>query len=180
MIDYLNPHHVYPDTQAAPELGMEVKRDEKEINKMTDITREEAYKPLTPEEIVEAELLCHGATRGPWRIAPNHYAIDGKGTALFCAAGGKRNADFIVAARSLIPRLLAQVKALTAERDAAVRDLIHSDNCDICIHGQAQGCDLECLACGLVCACKDCRDEGNWQWRGPCADNTEGGPADDA
>ena len=28
MIDYLNPHHIYPDTQAAPDLGMEVKRDE--------------------------------------------------------------------------------------------------------------------------------------------------------
>lgn len=36
MIDYLNPHHIYPDTQAAPDLGMEVKRDEKEINKMAD------------------------------------------------------------------------------------------------------------------------------------------------
>ena len=36
MIDYLNPHHIYPDTQAAPDLGMGVKRDEKETNKMAD------------------------------------------------------------------------------------------------------------------------------------------------
>lgn len=28
MIDYLNPHHVYIDTQAAPDLSMNVKRDE--------------------------------------------------------------------------------------------------------------------------------------------------------
>ena len=26
MIDYLNPHHIYPDTQAAPDLSAEVKR----------------------------------------------------------------------------------------------------------------------------------------------------------
>ena len=28
MIDYLNPHHVYIDAQAAPDLSMNVKRDE--------------------------------------------------------------------------------------------------------------------------------------------------------
>ena len=38
MTDYLNPHHVYIDAQAAPDLGVEVKRDEKEIQKMTDTT----------------------------------------------------------------------------------------------------------------------------------------------
>lgn len=26
MIDYLNPHHIYPDAQAAPDLSVEVKR----------------------------------------------------------------------------------------------------------------------------------------------------------
>ena len=38
MIDYLNPHHVYIDAHNAPDLGVEVKRDEKEIQKMTDTT----------------------------------------------------------------------------------------------------------------------------------------------
>lgn len=32
MIDYLNPHHVYIDAQAAPDLSMEVKRDECDLS----------------------------------------------------------------------------------------------------------------------------------------------------
>lgn len=30
MIDYLNPHHIYIDSQAAPDLNAEVKRDDAE------------------------------------------------------------------------------------------------------------------------------------------------------
>lgn len=36
MIDYLNPHHVYIDTQAAPDLSMEVKRDANIIPETVD------------------------------------------------------------------------------------------------------------------------------------------------
>jgi hypothetical protein len=36
MIDYLNPHHVYIDAQSAPDLSMEVKRDENIIPKTVD------------------------------------------------------------------------------------------------------------------------------------------------
>lgn len=65
------------------------------------------------------------------------------------------------------------IARLIAERDAALRDLKHMDNCDICAHGQAgvPGCDVECEGCKLDCACRDCRNEDNWQWRGPCAEN---------
>jgi hypothetical protein len=34
MIDYLNPHHVYIDAQAAPDLSMKVKRDANIIPEM--------------------------------------------------------------------------------------------------------------------------------------------------
>lgn len=53
--------------------------------------------------------------------------------------------------------------------DAAVADLKHMDNCDICKHGQTapDGCDCECDECTLPCVCRDCRNEDKWEWRGP-------------
>ena len=36
MTDYLNPHHVYIDTQAVPDLSMEVKRDANIIPKTVE------------------------------------------------------------------------------------------------------------------------------------------------
>ena len=81
--------------------------------------------PLTPEEIAEAERLCQEATPGPWdeRIKREKTHIwmgtSKKPIVDVCGLYGKEsdaNAAFIASARSLIPRLLAQVKALTAER----------------------------------------------------------------
>ena len=68
----------------------------------------------------------------------------------------------------------AEIDRLTAERDAAVKDLKHNDNCDICAHGQTDlDCYFECEGCN-ECACGKCRDDDKWEWRGPCAENTEG------
>ena len=72
--------------------------------------------------------------------------------------------------------IIALIESLTAElaesrrrEKAAVADLKHMDNCDICKHGQTapDGCDCECDECTLPCVCRDCHNEDKWQWRGP-------------
>lgn len=54
---------------------------------------------------------------------------------------------------ALIRSLQAQLEQAKAERDAAIKDLRHSDNCDICIgsKNEPEGCDCECLNCQLDC-----------------------------
>ena len=77
---------------------------------------------------------------------------------------GEANTDFIANAREDIPFLLAEIDRLTAECDAAIGDLKHDDNCDICKHTANDGepdCPIECEGCKLNCPCKDCRDENN-------------------
>ena len=68
----------------------------------------------------------------------------------------------------VVNRLQAELEQAKAERDAAIKDLRHNDNCDICIgsKNEPEGCDCECLNCQLDCRCRDCRNESKWQWRG--------------
>jgi hypothetical protein len=68
-----------------------------------------------------------------------------------------------------VTELTAALAASQRRADAAVADLKHMDNCDICKHGQTapDGCDCECDECTLPCVCRDCRNEDKWQWRGP-------------
>ena len=57
---------------------------------------------------------------------------------------------------------------LVAALKAAIADIKHGDNCEVCKHNVEQPeCDCECLDCGLDCMCKDFRDESLWEWRGP-------------
>jgi hypothetical protein len=72
-------------------------------------------------------------------------------------------------AAALIESLTAQLAESRRREKAAVADLKHMDNCDICKHGQTapDGCDCECDECTLPCVCRDCRNEDKWQWRGP-------------
>lgn len=68
----------------------------------------------------------------------------------------------------IIKDLEKQLEKITAERDAALRDLHHMDSCDICIGSSTapKECDCECIDCVLDCRCKNCRNENLWKWRG--------------
>ena len=66
-----------------------------------------------------------------------------------------------------IAKLEDELERAKRERDAAVKDLKHGDNCDICKWADTiPECTFECDECTLNCTCRTCRDESNWQWRG--------------
>lgn len=76
----------------------------------------------------------------------------------------------------LLDDLLSEIDRLTAERDAAVRDLtdnLNCDVCDVCAHSQnwPQGCIADCENCKQKCVCGSCSWNDKWEWRGPCAEN---------
>lgn len=109
------------------------------------------YKDLI-EKLNDLEAIAYG------------YNINGEVLGMDCS-------DFeqiMVDSTATITYLQNQLSKVTAERDAAVRDLRHRDNCDICIGSQnyISGCNGECLDCNLDCRCKDCRNESKWEWRG--------------
>lgn len=58
MTDYLNPHHVYIDTQAAPDLSMNVKRDEAQNMRQlpANIVPETVDTPHNPGRIDAKEI----------------------------------------------------------------------------------------------------------------------------
>jgi len=63
--------------------------------------------------------------------------------------------------------------------NAALRDMKHDDNCDVCI-GNVPGCrpecgeDMDCETCkNKKCRCRKCVRESNFKWRGPCKENGE-------
>ena len=63
--------------------------------------------------------------------------------------------------------LTEELERVKRERDAAIADLKHGDNCDICAHTACvHDCDFECDTCTFDCKCRTCRDECNWEWRG--------------
>lgn len=63
--------------------------------------------------------------------------------------------------------LTEELERVKRERDAAIADLKHGDNCDICAHTACvRDCDFECDTCTFDCKCRTCRDECNWEWRG--------------
>lgn len=66
-----------------------------------------------------------------------------------------------------IETLKTQLAESQARERAAIADLKHNDNCDICKHNvELPECNCECLDCKLDCVCGACRDESNWEWRG--------------
>ena len=56
MIDYLNPHHVYIDTQAAPDLSVEVKRGDTTAN-IVPKTVETLHNPARTDADKGVELM---------------------------------------------------------------------------------------------------------------------------
>lgn len=90
---------------------------------------------LTDEQLQEIEARCNAATPGPWAWAAGRstvlgedgiIAADGEEIFVNCGRGAGDPIDedrqFLVAAREDIPALLAEIKALKAERDEAVSD----------------------------------------------------------
>jgi hypothetical protein len=100
-------------------------------------------KPMSEEEIAAARTLCEAATPGPWTFkspdAPAgavdiYHPDDGRDDCRVAEwvqeIHEDRNASFIAASRSLVPRLLAEVDRLradlgraTTERDAAMEHI---------------------------------------------------------
>jgi len=74
------------------------------------------------------------------------------------------NAEFIAHARADVPALIAEVKHLTRERDAAVADLQISAKCQTCKdYNPDDGCCYLDYGRG---AGEACEHHDNWQWRG--------------
>lgn len=85
--------------------------------------------PITNAQLAEWAALCEAATPGPWlHCSPGEVRADGVGPRLFGSpmiwqgvngwqpAQTQVNLDFIAAARTAMPLLLAEVERLKAER----------------------------------------------------------------
>lgn len=58
MIDYLNPHHVYIDAQAVPDLSMNVKMDDTDAEKGIELMGNRINQHGAPDE-TPAERIIH-------------------------------------------------------------------------------------------------------------------------
>ena len=88
----------------------------------------------------------------------------------------------------LVSECLARIRQLESrlaqaekERDAAVRDMSKAvrENgvCIACKHDKPfdNNCeenDFDCVNCISPCMCKSCHIGSNYEWRGPCPENT--------
>ena len=66
--------------------------------------------------------------------------------------------------------LQGYIQQLEAEKASLLRDLREANRID-CIHcrhyrDELLPCSCECDTCEIDCACKDCRDNSCWEWRG--------------
>ena len=86
----------------------------------------------------------------------------------------KLDAEFAYAvdqSASAMESMQEELDRVKAERDAAVKDILARDHCDVCKHnhGESDQCEAneyDCNGCKAPCMCASCRDESNWQWRG--------------
>ena len=68
--------------------------------------------------------------------------------------------------------IMADNERLKAELEAAIKDIMCLDHCDVCVHSRernwsCEAADFDCLVCkDENCTCRGCRDENKWQWRG--------------
>lgn len=72
---------------------------------------------------------------------------------------------------SALESMQEELNRVKAERDAAVKDILARDHCDVCKHNhgdsdQCEANEYDCNGCKAPCMCASCRDESNWQWRG--------------
>ena len=77
-------------------------------------------------------------------------------------------------------RLSKRLAQVERERDAAVADLRRADSvdCEHCAHympfgeSRCDNDDCDCETCTQECACRTCRDNSGWTWRGVCEENS--------
>ena len=66
--------------------------------------------------------------------------------------------------------LQGYIQQLEAEKASLLRDLREANRIDFihCRHYRDEllPCSCECDTCEIDCACKDCRDNSCWEWRG--------------
>jgi len=125
---------------------------------------------MTHEKLEAIEARCNASTSGPWRFEHTPYNDDPfrVGNNEFVISKSilsKQDANFIAQAKQDIPALIAEVKRLTRERDAAVADLNYfaGNFCDSCIHFHTPIEDAEpCHKCTVLTH----SDTSYWQWRG--------------
>lgn len=117
----------------------------------------------TPDEIKDGmECLARGKF-------PNAYCDD-------CSYHEKKANNLHVCTSLEIARnAIVYIRQLECERDALLADLREADlvDCVHCIHAEkpiaANECDDtdgNCEVCEKACACKTCRNNSNWIWRG--------------
>ena len=126
---------------------------------------------MTPQELDALQALCDGATAGPWinsgdilfyHTAPDRSSVllgDGEGGGAYAATC---DLDFIAAARTALPQLIAEVRRLQERCEAAENDIEdvadrHSDPCDYCTR---KSC------CNHPDSCPD-GGYSRFKWRGP-------------
>ena len=112
-------------------------------------------------EAIEARVKA--ASEGPW-YEEGWFTEDEDGDYVEIEPA---DAVFISHAREDIPALLAEVKrqaaeiaAVTAERDAAIKDINLLEDCGVCKHHDCDSCDLAGTEC-------------HFEWRGPQAEKGE-------
>ena len=92
---------------------------------------------LTPEKIAEARRLCEAATPGPWRMSEDNALETVDCIIVVCAEWdygdddstlyvSNEDAEFIVAARQLVPELLDTLEAETKRADNLQIDFDHA------------------------------------------------------
>ena len=71
-----------------------------------------------------------------------------------------------------IAELRAELKRVTAERDAAIEDLKILSDCDYCKYDCKNYEEDDCRFCSVKkCKCRTCKDGSSWEWRGLVAEN---------
>ena len=112
--------------------------------------------PKTPDEIKKGLECCRINNEDVCECEECPYATNGHHTArcdIECAEDA-----------------LAYIQQLEAEKASLLRDLREANRID-CIHcrhyrDELLPCSCECDTCEIDCACKDCRDNSCWEWRG--------------
>jgi len=105
---------------------------------------------MTHDELEAIEARCNTATPGPWKFEHTPYSDDpirvGNSEYIIChSVLSKRDANFIAQAGQDVSALIAEVKRLKRELDAAKAD-IHtaikspSNICDLCFKNNI--CDM--------------------------------------
>lgn len=133
---------------------------------------------ITHEWIEEQRALCEAATPGPWN-ASDYASVLAFTDAEVCQRANDNDMAFMATARTALPAALdaleaaySEIARLTAERDAAVKDLQGmSDAAGTCF-GCAYSIDNHCRHPELG---KLCGEYHKYTWRGLCAENAPTG-----